>query len=210
MKVIAKPLHNSRGRVDHPIPYKLVISVRDTGVGIPEKDFTKIFNPFEQATNNHEDYVEGTGLGLTICRNLVELMGGTLTFESNADQGSKFIVVLNEVKTVTESQEIKKHKSVLSFPHAELDETPAWKPVSPEVLARVQSLFGKRFADLTTGLHVQAANALVEDLVSWMDVNNFYELRGMVECLQKAVTDFDVMEVRRTASLFMEQHDEHK
>jgi signal transduction histidine kinase len=64
-------------------------TVKDTGSGIPAHALSSIFDPFQRveiSTNR----VGGTGLGLTICKNLVKLMGGSLQVKSEVDQGSTF------------------------------------------------------------------------------------------------------------------------
>ena len=65
-------------------------SVRDTGVGIPEEMVRKIFEPFQQVDTSTTRNYGGTGLGLTICRRLAELMGGTIWVESKPGEGSMF------------------------------------------------------------------------------------------------------------------------
>ncbi len=67
----------------------LVIEVSDTGVGIGEKDLNLIFNAFEQ-THYGAVSAEGYGLGLSICKNIVNLLGGTLDVQSELNKGSKF------------------------------------------------------------------------------------------------------------------------
>jgi signal transduction histidine kinase len=70
------------------------ISVADTGPGIAEEDLRKLFSKFSQVGNRYERPSGGTGLGLYITRNLVELMGGRIRAESEAGQGTKFIFTL--------------------------------------------------------------------------------------------------------------------
>jgi len=65
----------------------LFFSVKDTGVGIAEEDMKKIFNPYERII---EDSSRGVGLGLTITRQLVELMGGKIKARSIVGKGSEF------------------------------------------------------------------------------------------------------------------------
>ena len=64
-------------------------SIVDTGVGITLEDFNKIFMPFQQA-GNLENQSRGTGLGLTITKGMIELMGGKLEVESKIEKGSTF------------------------------------------------------------------------------------------------------------------------
>jgi signal transduction histidine kinase len=68
----------------------LLISVRDTGVGIPADKMEAIFSPFVQAGAHPDKERQGTGLGLAIVKRLVEAMGGSVTLTSNLDQGSLF------------------------------------------------------------------------------------------------------------------------
>jgi two-component system sensor histidine kinase/response regulator len=68
----------------------LEIRVSDTGAGISKDRADTIFRPFTQADASTTREYGGTGLGLPICRQLVELMGGTLRFESTVGEGSTF------------------------------------------------------------------------------------------------------------------------
>jgi two-component system sensor histidine kinase RpfC len=69
---------------------KLRIEVQDTGIGIPASKLNQIFEPFAQADDSVTRLYGGTGLGTTIAKQLIGLMGGTLTVESQQGMGSKF------------------------------------------------------------------------------------------------------------------------
>lgn len=72
----------------------LKISVKDTGIGMEEKQLNNIFNPFTQADESTSRRFGGTGLGLSIVKQLVELMDGKITVESEVNRGSHFKVDL--------------------------------------------------------------------------------------------------------------------
>jgi len=70
------------------------ISVKDTGIGIAADDQEKIFEEFKQVGTDYARKAEGTGLGLTLTRKLVELHGGQIRVESEPGKGSKFTFTL--------------------------------------------------------------------------------------------------------------------
>lgn len=71
-----------------------VLRVRDTGQGIPLADHERIFDEFFQLRNPERDRSKGRGLGLAICKRLVDAMGGTIRVESEGGRGSTFTVTL--------------------------------------------------------------------------------------------------------------------
>ena len=77
------------------VPDRYLVTVRNTGEEIPEKDLERIFDKFEQVTGpDHRRSVGGTGLGLTICRSIVEAHGGTVWAESGQGEGTAFVFTL--------------------------------------------------------------------------------------------------------------------
>ncbi|MEQ8962853.1 MAG: ATP-binding protein, partial [Coleofasciculus sp. C2-GNP5-27] len=77
---------------DHPEASRLQLwfRVHDTGIGIQPEDQEKLFQPFTQGDGSTTRQYGGTGLGLTICRRIVQLMGGTIGVESQLGEGSTF------------------------------------------------------------------------------------------------------------------------
>jgi CheY-like chemotaxis protein/signal transduction histidine kinase len=72
----------------------LMLSVSDTGIGIPAQDRERIFQPFEQVDGKSDRRYGGTGLGLPIARELANLLGGELQLESDVGRGSTFVCYL--------------------------------------------------------------------------------------------------------------------
>ena len=68
---------------------------RDTGIGIAKHSLGKIFEPFEREHNSTQSGIFGSGLGLTIAKQIIESMGGTITAESDVGKGSTFTVTLS-------------------------------------------------------------------------------------------------------------------
>ncbi|WP_051204889.1 chemotaxis protein CheB [Butyrivibrio sp. VCD2006] len=86
-------------------------TIRDTGIGISDEFQKKMFLPFEQNRDSDAQYQEGTGLGLYICKNLVELMGGTISCTSHVGAGTEFKVVLTYPLATDEQISLHTHQS---------------------------------------------------------------------------------------------------
>jgi CheY-like chemotaxis protein/two-component sensor histidine kinase len=78
---------------------EVVITITDTGVGIPEDKLSAIFEPFEQVESSRAVERSGTGLGLPIAKQLAELMGGSINVKSTEGVGTTFTVVLKLPQT---------------------------------------------------------------------------------------------------------------
>ncbi|MGE5701428.1 MAG: ATP-binding protein [Clostridia bacterium] len=74
----------------HPQTPTIAFSIQDTGVGIPQEEFHRLFQPFTQIDGSASRQFGGTGLGLSICKRIVQLMDGQIGFESEVNKGSTF------------------------------------------------------------------------------------------------------------------------
>ena len=79
---------------------EISLEVRDTGIGIGEKDLKRVFEPFFQAETGHSRRHEGTGLGLAVCDRLVKLHGGNLVLKSEEGQGTLATVIFPPASAV--------------------------------------------------------------------------------------------------------------
>jgi signal transduction histidine kinase len=77
--------------IDFSTPY-IMIRIRDTGIGIPADEINKIFEPFYRGQNALQ--VRGHGLGLSICKKIVQIHNGHITVASNPQDGTTFTVML--------------------------------------------------------------------------------------------------------------------
>lgn len=87
-------------------------TVKDNGIGIAEEKIDKIFDPFSREVNSTVNKVEGTGLGLTIVKNIVEATGGTINVVSKKGEGSVFTIKVP--LTIENQADALKHYTVLN------------------------------------------------------------------------------------------------
>ena len=79
----------------------LIISVSDTGIGVAKENIPYLFDSFSRVGEFNHGRIEGTGLGLTITKQLVDLMNGTISVESELGKGTEFTVVIpQEIRSV--------------------------------------------------------------------------------------------------------------
>ncbi|MDQ8202841.1 ATP-binding protein [Pelagicoccus sp. SDUM812003] len=109
---------------------KLAVSIEDTGIGIPPEKIRHLFDPFYQVESSASRQYGGTGLGLTITRNIVSLLGGRVTAQSEAGKGSRFSFTIkaDAIETVTTLAPIS-GRNVLVITDSEL----AWKALQAQL-----------------------------------------------------------------------------
>jgi len=76
----------------------VIISVKDFGIGIPSEEKDKIYSRFYRISNDRTQQVKGSGIGLTIVKQIIESHGGTISLESKVGSGSTFIIKLPILK----------------------------------------------------------------------------------------------------------------
>ncbi len=116
----------------------LLVSVEDTGIGIESHRLAQLFNPFTQADGSITRQYGGTGLGLTISKQLVDLMGGEIGVESRPGKGTRFWIQLTlplagEPVTITKAP-LKGIRALV------VDD----QPINRELLIRQLTAFGMR------------------------------------------------------------------
>ncbi|MDR2141967.1 MAG: response regulator [Deltaproteobacteria bacterium] len=115
----------------------LSIRVQDTGIGIKPEDLSKLFSAYNQVDPKSNSKIEGAGLGLSITKKMVDMMGGRIEVESEYGQGSTFTVIVRQrvatatplgQRTVESLESVKFYKSrhsgsdrdIVPMPHAKI------------------------------------------------------------------------------------------
>ncbi len=104
-------------------PWMLQFYVKDSGIGIAKENYEKIFERFHQADSSISRVYGGNGLGLAICKGLVELMGGKIWVESTAGKGSTFYFTIPyQPVNITKKSETNSHSTKKTILVAEDEE----------------------------------------------------------------------------------------
>ncbi len=136
---------------------RVVVSIKDTGLGIPTEDISHLFQKFYRVDNVDRQSIGGTGLGLYLCRRLVEAMQGRLWVESSFGSGSTFFVELPRI----DNQEANRLKEDQDRQAAQAAQAAAAKPAAPaplpQAVAPVAKSIPVTFAQTPAAAPVQQA-----------------------------------------------------
>jgi DNA-binding response OmpR family regulator len=165
---------------DHSTERKIEISVRDTGIGIPEDQQDKIFIRFYRIEDKRFPYQEGTGIGLTLVNEYMKKMNGAIRLNSFPGEGSEFVITLPVTQTAPIEKEIRLKGS---FTRIEKQLVPQFKTNgiewglprlliiedNKELTEYLKGLLGNEFQVLTAenGVSgVEQANEYIPDIVA--------------------------------------------
>lgn len=104
-----------KGKIEVSISYNtdVIISVKDSGIGIPQDKVDSVFGRFEQVKSKIKKEREGSGIGLSLVKSLVEMHNGTISLNSKLNEGSEFIITLPDV--LVDAQDNKDSKNLYNF-----------------------------------------------------------------------------------------------
>jgi len=198
----------------------LIFKISDTGIGIKLKDQSRIFREFEQESGLIHRKFGGSGLGLSIVKQLLELMGGTIRLESEVGVGSAFTVSFLNVPISNVEEQDPVSPANLNDAASDWETSRAMAPalstrdvglhtVKNDFLnfnetstVLIREAFGQRFAELSRGLSVELINALEVDLCTWAENLNDSELIEFSAMFSRAAAGMKVAELLKIAGTF--------
>ena len=123
VSVSARPVQSRvLKQIDSEPACQIQVAVKDTGIGIPPDRLDRLFQPFSQVDSSVTRKYGGTGLGLVICKQLVEMMGGKIWVESQVGQGTTFCFMI-AVAPLDDplSNSVQSNSAPLKFPPPHFD-----------------------------------------------------------------------------------------
>ena len=170
------------------------IFVEDTGIGISKHDIVHIFEAFRQQTGQSSSKFGGTGLGLTICKRLVEMMDGTISVKSVSGKGSVFMISIRNVKISHETLPDVEEKSsyeTIKFEKATVlvvDDVQSNRELLSEVLskAHLDVLTAVNGMEALTAAAAHQPDIILMDL--WMPVMDGIEATGQLNTHSRTKT----------------------
>ncbi|MCK9209692.1 MAG: PAS domain S-box protein [Ignavibacteriaceae bacterium] len=165
----------------------IYVKVKDTGIGIPEDKIDLIWEEFRQVSEGMGRSFEGTGLGLTLSKRIIELMNGIITVESKVGVGSIFTVKFLASDYIPEAEELKQEKEVITSKHEEkkIEKTALQLVLYVEddlINQNVVKLYLRNFCSVETANDGKSALQLVSEKkydIILMDINLGVGMDGM-------------------------------
>ena len=155
---------------------RLIISVKDSGIGIKKENINKLFTKFERFDIEKNMTIEGTGLGLAITKKLVELMNGKIVVDSTYGKGSNFTVaidqkIVNKTKVVPAKVEVVKKINIKNKKVLIVDDN----LINLKVAARLLSTYKVKTEEVSSGF----------DCLKKIEEGNTYDLILMDDMMPK-------------------------
>ena len=163
--------------------HSVEISVTDTGIGIAKNDYQFIFDEFRQVSEGYSRNFEGSGLGLSITKKLVEKYGGTITVESEVGKGSIFKVILPYTNVLENLKEPAASEILISTksPEVKLEKPLGLLVDDDPIVFQVMKKYLEDYVELTTTVDAEFAAKLLGkkkyDII-FMDINLNHGMDG--------------------------------
>ncbi len=210
--------------VDHNDEIKGVCDLRftisDSGIGISPIDRSRIFREFEQARGEVNRRFGGSGLGLSIVTQLLEIMGGTIELKSEVNVGSTFTVKFFNIPLADKQNSAEELEDCNRADRFEGEYAAAVVGVSTKTAPDINSLgldqraleelrhvFRARFEKLSKGVNIKSAQQLSADVHSWAESRGDASLIRFSQTLFKHTSSMNVGELLRLSALVAGKHD---
>lgn len=171
----------SVGETDQKV--SIEISVSDSGIGMTEEQKNKIFDPFTQADGSTTRKYGGTGLGLTISRHLIQLMGGKLQVESEPGKGSRFFftVKFDKVPNRIQHPDITVNENLNGLECVIVEDNPTSLKIVSDIVEKIgmvpkTALSGREGMDIVTG-----NEAIILTDIMMPDMNGYDFIKNLNE-----------------------------
>ncbi|MEO1014775.1 MAG: ATP-binding protein [Pseudomonadota bacterium] len=181
-------------RLEKSLEAGFILTVSDTGVGIPDASQDQVFEPFRQADARLSREFGGAGLGLAICRRIAEALGGSISVRSTEGEGATFIVAIPAEPALVAQEEIEAPAEV-SVPDSEnkSGRTPVADRLSAAVRHPTVDLSRLRVLMAEDNLaNAMVAKAMLKDVVGDIEVVENGALA--VEAVQSGEFDLVLMD----------------
>ncbi|MFH2129339.1 MAG: ATP-binding protein [bacterium] len=190
---------------------KLVFSVADEGIGIPPKIQARLFDPFQYHNDSSSQQGEHVGLGLLIAKKMVEMLFGTITFESQTDKGTTFTVKIPYIQSNKKEDRHQKTREKITFAKDNVVLVVEDNLITQELIGSIFSHFGLTVHLANNGQEgVELAARLKPDLIMmdiFMPVMNGLEATSFIRT-QPEIKDTPI--VALTAGALQDQRSRAK
>ncbi len=185
---------------------KLKIIVADTGIGIPLSEQNVVFEAFNQGAG-YKGVSSGAGLGLSLSKRLVEIMGGSIALDSEEGKGSQFTIlipdirVLNDDKEVTEYNLLTDNSDILFDFHSDVKSFSGDIIVNDNEILKLKENLHALWSEAYSGKVVSLTLHLANEILTFAKENSNDSLIGLSEDMLNAVKGFDVERIDKLMGL---------
>ena len=190
IRLIAKPLTRYDGKTG---VIHLLVQIEDTGIGIQPDKTDIIFESFQQESAGTSRQYGGTGLGLSICKQLITLMGGTISVTSTPGEGSRFDLSLPNVEIS------KQMPDKTTPPPIYLTQTNAAlldKSLTPEIKSRLREQILPQLPQLQEGMKISDIQKLSEEIITMGSRYQITAFENFGRELFNHTASFDIENIR--------------
>ncbi len=174
--------------------YNFIITVEDSGSGIPKEEQKIIFEAFKQSSDSISQQKPGTGLGLSITKRLIEAMNGSITLESEPEKGTKFTIKLHKIEKVQQRENSRSEKNrdkKTSFTNQGYKNKPS-EILNPDIRREFHEKFFHPWERLRKNKVIDDIKIFGEKILTFGKENNIRLIQKTGKQLIEAAGNFDI------------------